>query len=109
MGLWVCAGSWSMSAHTDGFIPLSLVARWGTKKDAERLVRAGLWSHYEKDGEEGYLFHDWLKYQPDARTMRLKQEAESVAGSKGNHLRWHVRRKVKDPECGFCEEGETHA
>ena len=104
MGVWLLAGSWSMATETDGFIPAAVLARWGTKTDAARLVAAGFWDEAEKDGETGWQFHDWLTYQPDARTMRLKQEAESKAGSEGNHRRWHKRRGVFDPECSFCIE-----
>lgn len=106
MGVWVLAGSWSMAAETDGFIPEHVLARWGTKRDAERLVEAGFWFPDTDDGEAGWRFHDWLVYQPDARTMRLKQEAESQGGTHGNHVRWHQRRKVLDPECKFCQEAK---
>lgn len=102
MGVWVLAGSWCMSSETDGFVPESILSRWGTRRDAAQLVKVGLWFADTDKGEYGWRFHDWLTYQPDARTMRLKQEAESAGGSHGNHVRWHVRRKVTDPECGFC-------
>lgn len=106
MGVWVLAGSWSMANKTDGFVPVSVLSRWGTRREAERLVGVGFWKPDHQDGEDGWRFHDWLGYQPDARTMRLKQEAESEAGSRGNHIRWHIRRHVTDPECKFCQEEE---
>lgn len=106
MGVWVLAGSWAMASETDGFIPASVLSRWGTKRDANSLVSVGLWQEFEQNGERGWRFHDWLKYQPDARTMRLKQEAESQGGSHGNHVRWHARRDVYDPECDYCNEVE---
>lgn len=106
MGVWVLAGSWCMAHETDGFVPESVLTRWGNKRDAERLVAAGFWRTATRHGEAGWRFHDWLKYQPDVRTMRLKQEAESVAGSRGNHKRWHRNRGVVDPECKFCREDE---
>lgn len=102
MGVWALAGSWCMANGSDGFVPSSVLSRWGTKKDALRLVESQLWSESSRNGEDGWQFHDWLKYQPDARTMRLKQEAESEAGSLGNHIRWHKRRGVSDPECPHC-------
>lgn len=104
MGVWVLAGSWCMASETDGFVPADVLARWGTKRDADRLVEVGFWYADEQDGEAGWRFHDWLSYQPDVRTMRLKQEAESKAGSVGNHRRWHLRRGVVDPECQHCIE-----
>ena len=107
IGVWTLAGSWSMANKTDGFVPASVLSRWGTKGDAGRLIEAGLWYPDQQDGEQGWRFHDWLNYQPDARTMRLVEEAESKAGSLGNHKRWHVMRKVKDPECKFCQEAAS--
>lgn len=107
MGVWVLAGSWCMASESDGFVPDSVLARWGTKRDAATLVEVGFWDPAEKNGETGWQFHDWLIYQPDARTLQLVREAESKAGSFGNHKRWHVNRKVKDPECDFCKNGLT--
>ena len=107
MGVWVLAGSWCMSAETDGFVPESILTRWGTRKDAERLVDVGFWDIAEQKGESGWQFHDWLTYQPDARTLQLVREAESKAGSFGNHKRWHINRKVNDPECSHCKEAAS--
>lgn len=107
MGVWALAGSWCMASETDGFVPENVLTRWGNKKDAERLVDAGFWVPAEHEGEEGWRFHDWLNYQPDARTLQLVREAESTAGSRGNHKRWHVRRNVVDPECEFCQESAS--
>ena len=107
MGVWVLAGSWCMSSETDGFVPESVLSRWGTTKDAEALVRVGMWFPDEHEGEDGWRFHDWLNYQPDARTLRLVRESESKAGSKGNHIRWHARRNVVDPECQHCKPADS--
>lgn len=101
MGVWVLAASWCIGNLSDGFIPASVLPRWGTKADAKRLVDVGLWEPAEQDGERGWRFHDWLEYQPDARTLRLKQ---SDGGAFGNHQRWHVNRKRFDPECQWCKE-----
>lgn len=103
------AGSWSAANLTDGFIPADIFPRWGGKADAAKLVEAGLWHPDEVDGEAGWRFHDWLIHQPDARTVKLKQEAESRAGSKGNHLRWHTKRGVVDPECEHCKASGTRS
>jgi hypothetical protein len=97
MGLWTLAGSWCMFAETDGFVPERVLPRWGTQRDAARLVDVGFWDRAHVNGEDGWQFHDWLMYQPDARTLQLVREAESAAGSFGNHKRWHINRKIKDP------------
>lgn len=102
MGVWVLAGSWSMDNRTDGFVPESVLSRWGTKHDAATLVGSGLWFPDHQDGEDGWRFYAWLEFQPDAKSMQLKAEAESAGGTIGNHRRWHAKRKVVDPDCEFC-------
>jgi hypothetical protein len=104
MGVWVMAGSWASANLTDGFVPATVLSRWGTKKDAERLIEAGFWTATTQKGEPGWRFLNWKGYNPDARTVKLKQEAESAGGTHGNHIRWHKRRHVVDPECKFCTE-----
>jgi hypothetical protein len=61
IGLWTLAGSWCSDNLTDGFVPCSVLPRWGPKwrQYATRLVQAGLWVEATKDGERGYQFHQW--------------------------------------------------
>lgn len=64
MGLWVIAGSYSSQYVTEGFVPNWFVS--GQKnghKLAAVLVAAGLWFKAERDGEQGYQFHDWSHFQ----------------------------------------------
>lgn len=102
MGVWVLAGSWCSEREIGGFVPASVLSRWGTKADAARLVAAGLWDVGELDGEPGWWFHDWSVFQPDAATLRAVRAKESTAGALGNHKRWHVTRGVSVPDCEFC-------
>jgi hypothetical protein len=102
MGVWVLAGSWCSERENDGFVPSSVLSRWGTKADARRLVTAGLWVEGVLDGEPGWWFHDWTIFQPDAATLRAQRVKESVSGQLGNHKRWHLARGVTVPDCEFC-------
>lgn len=72
MGLWVLAGSWAAAELSDGFVPASVCAQWASnyRKLAALLVAAGLWSEFVKEGEPGWLFHDWTEYQPSAAKVR---------------------------------------
>lgn len=72
MGLWALAGSWVAAELTDGFVPESVCGQWSPrfKALAAKLVKAGLWMVHEKDGEKGWLFHDWHEYQPTAAKVR---------------------------------------
>ena len=99
MGVWVLAGSWSMDNETDGFVPDDVLMRWGTEADARKLVAAGLWDRESFQGEEGHRFHDWSRFQPSAAVTAAKRAKEHEAGLRGNHKRWHVDRKITDPDC----------
>ena len=63
IALWVRALSWVGFQLTDGFVPhqcLRLLR--GRKRDADRLVAAGLWVRGECDGQLGYWFHDFTDW-----------------------------------------------
>lgn len=102
MGVWVLAGSWSMDNLSDGFVPEDVLLRWGTRADAIKLVAAGLWDTAVREGEKGWQFHDWERFQPSAAVTAAIRAKEAEAGARGNHERWHVRRKVTDPNCEYC-------
>ncbi|MDN4174710.1 hypothetical protein QWY28_17245 [Nocardioides sp. SOB77] len=106
LGLWTAAASWSADNLTDGFVPADELEAWDDDHEAiaQRLVDAGLWYADEVDGEPGFRFHDWAAYNPDARSVMLRREAESEGGKRGNHVRWHVGQKIKDPECSYCTD-----
>lgn len=104
MGIWVLAGSWSMDNDTDGFIPQDVLSRWGNRSDAERLVAAGLWDPERFQGEDGYRFHDWSRFQPSAAVTAARKAAEAEVGLRGNHKRWHVDRGIRQPAAGVLLE-----
>lgn len=102
MGVWVLAGSWAMDNLSDGFVPEDVLLRWGTRSDAAKLVAAGLWDTAVREGEEGWRFHDWERFQPSAAVTAAIRAKEAEAGIRGNHKRWHAMRGVTDPDCEFC-------
>lgn len=98
-GLWVTAGSWCASQETDGAVPRHVLATLGGRAvDAAALVDAGLWA----TTRQGWRFHDWSQFQPDAASLRAKRDKESVGGSFGNHKRWHADKGIDVPDCPFC-------
>lgn len=59
--LWMFALCWCNQHEKDGEVPKSMLRKFSaSNKDASELVVAGLWEPTEK----GWLFHDYLKYQP---------------------------------------------
>lgn len=99
-GLWVTAGSWCAYQEQDGNVPRHVLATLGaTPRDASALVAAGLWDITDT----GWQFHDWAEFQPDSASQKAKREAESQGGELGNHVRWHVKRRIRVDSCEFCQ------
>lgn len=94
MGVWVLAGSWCADNLTDGFVPTSVLARWGTRYDARALVEVGLWYADEQDGEQGWRFHDWDEFQPTRAQKMAEREAKAEAGRKGGVNSGRSRREA---------------
>lgn len=70
MGLWVMCLSHCASHLTDGFVDdtdVEMIGGPGALDLAARLVKVGLWT---RDSErEGYVFHNYLKYNPSAEEV----------------------------------------
>lgn len=95
MGVWLLAGSWSADNLTDGFIPATILPRWGRPRDAKRLVDAGLWHADQQDGEGGWRFHEWAERQP-TRAQKLEERAlKAEAGKVGGLASGRSRREAK--------------
>ena len=74
LALWVRALSWVGFQLTDGFVPhqcLRLLR--GRKRDADRLVEAGLWVRGECDGQLGYWFHDFTDWNNAATREEVEK------------------------------------
>jgi hypothetical protein len=95
MGVWLLAGSWAADNLTDGFIPASVLPRWGRQREANRLVEVGLWHADEQDGEKGWRFHEWDERQP-TRAQKLEERAiKAEAGRAGGLRSGRSRREAK--------------
>lgn len=94
MGVWVLAGSWSADNLTDGFIPATVLTRWGRPRDATRLVEVGLWHATEQDGEKGWRFHEWTEMQPTRAQKMAEREAKAEAGRIGGLRSGRSRREA---------------
>lgn len=88
---WIRAASWSAQQLTDGFIPNQMLPALGPKKDATRLVNAGLWHPVEG----GYQFHDWDDYQPSRAQVQDKRAKRQDAGRKGGVRSGQSRREAQ--------------
>ncbi|MFE4867662.1 hypothetical protein [Streptomyces sp. NPDC056682] len=82
LGLWLRCGSYAAQHLTDGIVPGVVAELYGTKPQAAKLVKAGLWHEHGHNCPDGclnpapgdYVFHDFLD---DGRnTSRARAEAE---------------------------------
>jgi hypothetical protein len=108
MGVWVLAGSWCGNNLTDGFVPREILSRWGTPKDAQALVAAGLWEQAEQDGEKGWRFHNWTDFQPSKADEEAKSRLKSEAGRKGG-LNSASNRKRVSAQARASADGQAGA
>ena len=89
MGMWVLAGSYSASYVTEGFIAEWWVSAFPLgKRRAAELTRAGFWIPGEKNGEQGWIFHDWNKFQPS----KAEIEADRAA-ARDRQKAWRAKRR----------------
>lgn len=82
LGLWLRCGAYAAQHLTDGIVPGVVAELYGTKPQAAKLVKAGLWHEHGHNCPGGcpnpaagdYVFHDFLD---DGRnTSRARHEAE---------------------------------
>ncbi|WP_402465732.1 hypothetical protein [Isoptericola aurantiacus] len=105
--LWVSAASWCAAQENDGYVPSSALRLFsGTRREAACLVSVGLW---DVDENDGWHFHDWTDYNPDAGSQKAKRKAESAGGKRGNHRRWHEKQGLYVEGCEFCEASGTRS
>lgn len=56
-------------------------------------------------GHEVYV-RGWSDHNPTNAEVEDRAKERSVAGTRGNHIRWHANKSVVDPDCTFCMEGD---
>jgi hypothetical protein len=101
-GLWFAAGTWCANELTDGWVPCDVVdylapglSPRDRKKLVERLVRAGLWVEEERDGETGWIFHDWTDRNP---TRKQVEEEREAAAQRQRNARDRARQARRSSE-----------
>lgn len=99
--LYIQAICWCSRQETDGKVPSSMMRRLGPVRSANELARTEL---VEVVGAD-YFIHDYLDFQRSAAEINAYRNARGKAGTLGNHQRWHVARRKRDPECEFCLKG----
>ncbi len=61
------------------------------------LVSVGLWDKGCREGEPGYIFHDWLDWQPSAEEIERDRERQRERSRK-------FRQRLREKR---TQEGDT--
>lgn len=91
---------WCHRQRTDGVMPKTRWAKMGKPK-----TRAELLTEMAIDRGPDVEFHDYLDWQRSAAEANAARTRSSVAGTLGNHRRWHVKTGQVAEDCPYCESG----
>lgn len=99
--------AYAKSARTCGFIPsydlpVVGIGLKGVPTAVRALVRERLWLEVEG----GWRIRSWGKWNG---TDDAFHDERSGSGTKGNHVRWHVKEGKSDPECEWCSESSPES
>ena len=109
IALWVRALSWVGFQLTDGFVPhqcLRLLR--GRKRDADRLVEAGLWVRGECDGQLGYWFHDFTDWNNAATREEVEKRRKRGHDRVIKHREKTTGRLEPPPETADTGHPDAH-
>lgn len=94
---------WCSRHLTDGLIPGPTWLKRGTLKSRGELVSAGL---VDLTDDGMVRMHDYTDHQRTAEEVEQVREARSKSGEYGNHVKWHSKRGIVDPDCDHCSQSD---
>ena len=108
MALQVAALCYANHNLTDGFIPSEAVAMLvpGANGVVAKMVRVGLWD----EAEDGYLIHDYTKYQWTKAQIETFRAQKQAAGQAGGQASAKARGQAKSnpiPHTSSFDDEET--
>jgi hypothetical protein len=105
IGLWARAGAWCKHAASGGWLSQDAARTIGTPTEIKKLVKVGLWEPHTRDGEAGYLFHDWTHAAGNGTAEEETQRRDSER--ERNRLRQAAKR-ARDKEKRDAEDRDRH-
>lgn len=86
--------------QANGHLTAGQWAKRGTPKVRRELIDAGL---FEDDLTGGVITHDYDDWQRTSDEIDAQKQQAQSDGLLGAHKRWHVDRRIRDPECPHCQ------
>jgi hypothetical protein len=110
LGLWLRCGSYAAQHLTDGIVPGVVAELYGTKPQAAKLVKAGLWHEHGHDCPAGcpdpapgdYAFHDFLDDGRNTSRARAEADRKKARDRQSKH-----REGTRGAQNGEQNEEET--
>lgn len=96
--VWFNLVCWSSRQKSDGLVAPAVMRAKATAKVTAELVEARL----VHEVPDGYQVHDYLHFNRSREEIAAFTAAKGEAGTRGNHMRWHVGRRRFDPDCEHC-------
>lgn len=106
LGLWLRCGSYAAQHLTDGIVPGVVAELYGTKPQAAKLVKAGLWHEHGHCCPDGcpdpkpgdYAFHDFLEDGRNTSRARHEAERKNARDRQAKHREAQAAGAKKAPE-----------
>lgn len=103
IGLWTRAGSWCAKELTDGFVPDHMIQTMGTRNQADRLVRAGLWQRDDVRG--GFQFHEFNEDGRNPTRAEVLKKRAQAADKKRKQRAGNGQKNEESQVDGSCPQG----
>jgi hypothetical protein len=101
IGLWARAGAWCKHAASGGWLSQDAARTIGTPTEIKKLVKVGLWEPHTRDGEAGYLFHDWTHA---AGNGTAEEETERRDNERERNRQRQAAKRARDKEKRDAED-----
>lgn len=105
IGLWTRAGAWCKHAASGGWLSVDAARTIGTTTEIKKLVKVGLWEHHTRDGEPGYLFHDWTHA---AGNGTAEEETERRDRERERNRERQAAKRARDRERRDAEQRDRN-
>ncbi|OUD03349.1 hypothetical protein [Streptomyces swartbergensis] len=111
LGLWLRCGSYAAQHLTDGIVPGVVAELYGTKPQAAKLIKAGLWHEHGHNCPDGcpnpapgdYVFHDFLEDGRNTSRARAEAERKKARDRQSKH------REGARSDHGRAQKGDRNA
>lgn len=101
ISLWLFANCFCRNTRAQGFISRDDVLRLGSEAEIKALVDSGLW----RECSGGYVFNDWLEWNPDMLRAGSKTSAIRIVSDALSDHPFTAQQRLADEVQKLIDEG----